>query len=199
MEAINAGIRGPPIRDKPEFSHLQMLYRIFSDKKKNWVPVEIPMPSIKPESNKRNSSGGKKSAQSNIKSQSKTADSSKNWRDDAKDPSKNRQNSKSQKASVKVAATAAKRGSRGGPVVFGSGRGAGVAGRGQPWRGRSLSGSGGDELYTFHLDGVPSYGEAVQEPSFVTPVLGATYYYDNHYLPQTVPDDVLRGYVKAQM
>ena len=76
----------------------------------------------------------------------------------------------------------------------------------QGWqRGRNLSGGGsggggvGDDLYTFHMDGVPSYGEAVQEPTFVTPVLGVTYYYDNHYLPQTVPDDALKGYVRAQM
>ena len=37
------------------------------------------------------------------------------------------------------------------------------------------------------------------EPTFITPVLGPTYYFDNRYVPQTLPEEVMRSYVKAQM
>jgi len=186
----------------------------------------------------------------------KTADSSQNWRLDAKDPTKNKVssvrsspavsqspnpgslnsggqggnrrdgasnsgynnrgpslNNKNNRHGGQRAHAGVGSGAMGGSGGYRGGRGSSAGNNQQQgWRNRnasggnaSVGGSGGgggnneDSLFTFHLDGVPSYGESVQEPSFVTPVLGVTYYYDNHYLPQTVPEDVLRGYVKAQI
>ena len=74
-----------------------MLLFFFPDKKKNWAPVDIQLPSIKPESsNKRSSNRDRDGARTNKQQAerpnsstpkqppNKTADSSQNWRADAK-------------------------------------------------------------------------------------------------------------------
>lgn len=178
-----------------------------SKKKKDkgkWVHVEIPMTPLKTESSsKRNVENTKKSNKMNSQ-QTKTADSSKNWREDGRDQGKGRQGSRQ---AGRYIFAGKKRGggtaggqfrsssSFGGHFVGGPGRNSIHSAA----RGRNLSGGGPEDLYTFHLDGVPNYGENVSEPTFVTPVLGVTYYYDNHYVPQSVPEDALRGLIKAQI
>merc|ERR1712201_63961 len=38
----------------------------------------------------------------------------------------------------------------------------------------------GEEYFTFSLDGlIPAYGDPSQDPTFVTPVMGTTYFFDN--------------------
>ncbi len=60
----------------------------FSDKKEKWVPVEIPITTQKHRENSSSvlSAGGARinSAKSSSRPNSRTADKSKNWRDDAK-------------------------------------------------------------------------------------------------------------------
>lgn len=60
----------------------------------------------------------------------------------------------------------------------------------------------GDEFFTFSLDGLlPPYGDPSQDPTFVTPVLGTTYYHDtiNARMNDQVSEDVLKNYVKHQI
>jgi len=63
----------------------------------------------------------------------------------------------------------------------------------------------GEEYFTFSLDGlIPAYGDPSQDPTFVTPVMGTTYYtMDSHAkggeLTEGVNDDVLKNYVKHQI
>ena len=139
-----------------------------------------------------------------------TADSSKNWREDScqnanKGGSRKQHQSrggggvpKQNNKQLSQLQQQQKGGGRSSSSYSAAGRNSGRNSIHSAARGRNLSG-GTEELYTFHLDGVPNYGENVGEPTFVTPVLGVTYYYDNHYVPQTVPEEVLRGYVKAQI
>ena len=69
-------------------------------------------------------------------------------------------------------------------------------------RGRNFSGDSSD-IYPFHLDGPPSYGEIVPEPQFVTPIIGGmTYFYDGQYAPTSgiaLNDEVLKANIKTQM
>lgn len=63
----------------------------------------------------------------------------------------------------------------------------------------------GEEYFTFSLDGlIPAYGDPSQDPTFVTPVMGTTYYtMDNGQSPgffnDEATDDVLKNYVKHQI
>ena len=64
----------------------------------------------------------------------------------------------------------------------------------------------GEEYFTFSLDGlIPAYGDPSQDPTFVTPVMGTTYYVDTpdtgpgYYNDSGVNDDVLKNYVKHQI
>lgn len=60
----------------------------------------------------------------------------------------------------------------------------------------------GEDFYTFSLDGlIPSYGDPSQDPTFVTPILGTTYYVDpaNTKMNDQVSEDVLKNYVKHQI
>jgi hypothetical protein len=75
-----------------------------------------------------------------------------------------------------------------------------LMGGGGSSRGRNFSGDSND-IYPFHLDGLPSYGEVVPEPAFVTPLIGGmTYFYDNQFVPATgMAENVLKSNIKAQM
>merc|ERR1719394_215527 len=59
----------------------------------------------------------------------------------------------------------------------------------------------GEEYFTFSLDGlIPAYGDPSQDPTFVTPVMGTTYYtFDNQSFTEGMGDDVLKNYVKHQI
>lgn len=64
-------------------------------------------------------------------------------------------------------------------------------------RDRNYSGDSSD-LYPFHLDGPPSYGETVPEPRFVTPIIGGmTYFYGAN--SSMVSEDVLKTNIKSQI
>ncbi len=69
-------------------SNLILFLFKFSDKKEKWVPVEIPITTQKHRENSSSvlSAGGARiiSAKSSSRPNSRTADKSKNWRDDAK-------------------------------------------------------------------------------------------------------------------
>lgn len=71
-------------------------------------------------------------------------------------------------------------------------------------RGRNFSGDSSD-LYPFHLDGPPSYGEVVAEPTFVTPVMGGvTYVYDGQlFTPGAATglgsEEALKNNIKTQI
>lgn len=80
-----------------------------------------------------------------------------------------------------------------------------------PRRGRNFSGDSSD-IYPFHLDGPPAYGEVVPEPGFVTPIIGgmAYYYGEGQYnaaaataaaQPSTSSsaEDVLKANIKTQI
>jgi len=64
----------------------------------------------------------------------------------------------------------------------------------------------GEEYFTFSLDGlIPAYGDPSQDPTFVTPVMGTTYYTldpqnsSPGYFNDEVNEDVLKNYVKHQI
>merc|ERR1740128_543170 len=63
----------------------------------------------------------------------------------------------------------------------------------------------GEEYFTFSLDGlIPAYGDPSQDPTFVTPVMGTTYYTmdsvnSGDFSGEGVNDDVLKNYVKHQI
>jgi len=60
----------------------------------------------------------------------------------------------------------------------------------------------GEDFYTFSLDGLlPSYGDPSHDPTFVTPILGTTYYVDpgNSKMNDQVTEEVLKTYVKHQI
>merc|ERR1719233_2516091 len=60
----------------------------------------------------------------------------------------------------------------------------------------------GEEYFTFSLDGlIPAYGDPSQDPTFVTPVMGTTYFFDNQngVVTDNLSDDVLKNYVKHQI
>ena len=62
----------------------------------------------------------------------------------------------------------------------------------------------GEEYFTFSLDGlIPAYGDPSQDPTFVTPVMGTTYYtmdtQNTGYFADGANDDVLKNYVKHQI
>jgi len=60
----------------------------------------------------------------------------------------------------------------------------------------------GEEYFTFSLDGlIPAYGDPSQDPTFVTPVMGTTYFFDNQngVVNDNVSDEVLKNYVKHQI
>jgi len=62
----------------------------------------------------------------------------------------------------------------------------------------------GEEYFTFSLDGlIPAYGDPSQDPTFVTPVMGTTYYdiFDNQSgtINDNVTEEVLKNYVKHQI
>lgn len=92
---------------------------------------------------------------------------------------------------------------RGGSAGRGRGGGRGGAG-GVARQGRKGSEVGPDN-YIFAMNGYPVYsGSFDDEPKFVTPVMGTTYFYDNvaaNPTPKLPPTDatVLKLYVKQQM
>merc|ERR1719187_1608908 len=60
----------------------------------------------------------------------------------------------------------------------------------------------GEEHFTFSLDGlIPAYGDPSQDPTFVTPVMGTTYFFDNQngVVNDNVSDEALKNYVKHQI
>jgi len=60
----------------------------------------------------------------------------------------------------------------------------------------------GEEYFTFSLDGlIPAYGDPSQDPTFVTPVMGTTYFFDNQngLVSDNLTDEVLKNYVKHQI
>lgn len=60
----------------------------------------------------------------------------------------------------------------------------------------------GEEYFTFSLDGlIPAYGDPSQDPTFVTPVMGTTYFFDNQngLVNDNLTDEVLKNYVKHQI
>jgi len=60
----------------------------------------------------------------------------------------------------------------------------------------------GEEYFTFSLDGlIPAYGDPSQDPTFVTPVMGTTYFFDNQngVVTDNLSDEVLKNYVKHQI
>ena len=64
----------------------------------------------------------------------------------------------------------------------------------------------GEEYFTFSLDGlIPAYGDPSQDPTFVTPVMGTTYYTMDPnnsgpgFFNDNVNGDVLKNYVKHQI
>jgi len=62
----------------------------------------------------------------------------------------------------------------------------------------------GEDFYTFSLDGLlPAYGDPGSDPTFVTPILGTTYYADPAGNPANMNDkvseDILKNYVKHQI
>jgi len=60
----------------------------------------------------------------------------------------------------------------------------------------------GEEYFTFSLDGlIPAYGDPSQDPTFVTPVMGTTYFFDNEngLVNDNLTDEVLKNYVKHQI
>ena len=62
----------------------------------------------------------------------------------------------------------------------------------------------GEEYFTFSLDGlIPAYGDPSQDPTFVTPVMGTTYYtmeeINSNANERNVSEDVLMSYVKHQI
>merc|ERR1711892_812311 len=60
----------------------------------------------------------------------------------------------------------------------------------------------GEEYFTFSLDGlIPAYGDPSQDPTFVTPVMGTTYFFDNEngLVNDNLTDGVLKNYVKHQI
>merc|ERR1711892_823495 len=60
----------------------------------------------------------------------------------------------------------------------------------------------GEEYFTFSLDGlIPAYGDPSQDPSFVTPILGTTFFFDKQPGTEsdTMSEDVLKNYVKHQI
>jgi len=60
----------------------------------------------------------------------------------------------------------------------------------------------GEEYFTFSLDGlIPAYGDPSQDPTFVTPVMGTTYFFDNQsgLLEEGMSEEVLKNYVRHQI
>jgi len=59
----------------------------------------------------------------------------------------------------------------------------------------------GEEFFTFSLDGlIPAYGDPSQDPTFVTPIMGTTYFFDNGGgVNDNMPEEVLSNYVKHQI
>jgi len=60
----------------------------------------------------------------------------------------------------------------------------------------------GEEYFTFSLDGlIPAYGDPSQDPTFVTPVMGTTYFFDNQngVVDENMPEEVLKNYVRHQI
>eukprot|EP00092_Neocalanus_flemingeri_P019191 GFUD01020790.1.p1 GENE.GFUD01020790.1~~GFUD01020790.1.p1 ORF type:complete len:1187 (+),score=395.91 GFUD01020790.1:609-4169(+) len=60
----------------------------------------------------------------------------------------------------------------------------------------------GEEYFTFSLDGlIPAYGDPSQDPTFVTPVMGTTYFFDNQngLVNDNLTEEVLKNYVKHQI
>merc|ERR1719500_1758815 len=56
----------------------------------------------------------------------------------------------------------------------------------------------GEEFFTFSLDGlIPAYGDPSQDPTFVTPIMGTTYFFDNGVgVNDNMTEEVLSNYVK---
>jgi len=58
----------------------------------------------------------------------------------------------------------------------------------------------GEEYMTFSLDGLlPPYGDSSQDPTFVTPVMGTTYFFDNSTINDNMTDEVIAKHVKYQI
>merc|ERR550519_1376939 len=59
----------------------------------------------------------------------------------------------------------------------------------------------GEEFFTFSLDGlIPAYGDPSQDPTFVTPIMGTTYFFDNGVgVNDNMTEEVLSNYVKHQI
>jgi len=159
------------------------------DKKERWVPVAIPITTSK-----------RGSSQGGSKLKNMTADKSKNWRDDAKDPSQQTgYPADSKRFNSRNSNNYSGRGgsSRSERPVGSSGRNNGSRSSNfqprAPVRPRSFSG----EEY-FNSDGYPNYGDP--DPSFVTPVIkGITYFYSPLYNPEPMNEEMLISYVKSQI
>lgn len=83
-------------------------------------------------------------------------------------------------------------------------RSGGRGGKGRGSRQRRSTKFNGEEYFTFSLDGlIPAYGDSSQDPTFVTPLMGTTYFFDQEggagMSNENMSDDILKNYVKHQI
>ena len=177
------------------------------DKKEKWVPVEIDIPSTKHSSSKQASAVG-----SNVPPKKKSSEN-RNWREDAKDPSRSKMSTKSKPTYYQPSSS-----SRG--ASFNGARGRNARGSRKLLHHNSNNqnvGSGSSEIqqmndesnwiFTFGGSGGGAARDQLNTPSFVTPVMGmSSYFFDGSVSSAQQPsakldeDDVtLVSLIKSQI